>query len=272
VSCRSSSQAASSSRSTGSALFREVRGASGPPILFLHPLPHDLTSWTYQTARYSAFARTIAVDLPGHGRSPRAAAGLTLRSVAGECWEAAEDVARAEGIVVIGCSVGAVVAKHMVGLRPDRVRALVLTGGGLSDGPKGILARHEDAYRDHGLAHKREHLAANFSAAFRETDPARWSIDVAMERNASGDVEGTLALMRALDPADPPGLHDWTAPTLIVTGSEDRSRERQEALHHRLSGSELAVIEGAGHCCQIERPLEYDGHVLRFLRAQGVLG
>lgn len=160
----------------------------------------------------------------------------------------------------------------MVGLRPGRVGALVLTGGGLYDGPKGILARHEAAYRERGLAHKREHLAANFSPAFRESEAARWSIETAMERHASGDAEGTLALMRALEPADAPGLHDWTAPTLVVTGSEDRSRERQEALHRRVAGSEFALVAGAGHSCMIERPLEYDAHVLRFLRSRGVLG
>ena len=159
----------------------------------------------------------------------------------------------------------------MAAVRPARVRALVLTGGGLYDGPKGILARHEATYREQGLAHKREHLAANFSEAFRGSEAARWSIETAMERNASRDVDGTLALMRALEPADPPGLHDWTAPTLVVTGSEDRSRERQEALHRRVAGSEFAQIAGAGHSCMIERPLEYDEHVLRFLRARGVL-
>ena len=211
------------------------------------------------------------VDLPGHGRSPRAAPGITLPDVAATCWAAADAETADERIVLVGCSVGAAIAKHMVALRPDRVRALVLTGGGLYDGAKGILGRHEDAYRASGLTHKREHLAANFSAAFRETEPARWSIETAMQRNASGDVEGTLALLRALEPADPPGHHDWTVPTLIVCGSLDRSRERQEALHRRIAGSEFAIVEGAGHSCMIERPIEYDTHVLRFLRAWGVL-
>lgn len=241
-------------------------------MVFLHPLPHDLTAWSYQTASFSAWFHTIAIDLPGHGRSPRARPGITLPDVAEACWDVADEVAPGEPILLAGLSVGSTVAKYMVNARPARVTALILTGGGFHDGPKGIAARHVGAYRERGLAHKREHLAANFSAAFRETETARSFIELAMERNAAGDTDGTVRLMLALDPPDPAWLHPGiTVPTLIVTGGLDRSLAAQRELHHRIARSEHRLIEGAGHCCNIERPLEYDRLVLDFLERQGAL-
>lgn len=214
----------------------------------------------------------MAIDLPGHGRSPRASAGVTLAEVAAACWAAVDDAVGSEPVILAGLSVGSVVAKYMLHRAPVRVRALVLTGGGYHDGRKGIADRHLDAYRDRGLEHKREHLFANFSTAFRDTDTARWFVARAMERNVSGDTDGTVALIRALDPRDPEWLHAGIAvPTLIVPGGADRSLPAQEELHRRIAGSELRVIAGAGHCCNIERPAEYDAAVLEFLRRRGLL-
>lgn len=255
-----------------SSLYRETIGRSGPPMVFLHPMPHDLTAWAYQTAHFSTWCRTIAIDLPGHGRSPRALPGMTMADVAQACWDAVDEEAPAESIVLAGLSVGSHVAKYMVNAKPRRVDALVLTAGGFFPGPKGIAAQHVEPYREQGLAHKREHLAANFSAAFRDTEIARYFIDLAMERNVAGDVEGTVRLMLALDPPDPDWLHPGiTVPTLIVTGGEDGSRPRTEEMHRRIAGSELQVIDGTGHCCNIERPAEYDRIVLDFLRRQRLL-
>ena len=241
-------------------------------MVFLHPLPHDLTAWRFQVASFGARARTIAIDLPGHGRSPRARTGITLPEVAAACWDVADEVAPGLPIVLVGCSVGSTIAKYMVNARPAQVTALVLTGGGFHEGPKGIAARHVAAYRERGLAHKREHLAANFSPAFRGSPTARSFIDLAMERNAAGDADGTVQLMLALDPADPEWLHPGiTVPTLIVTGGRDGSLAAQAALHQRIPGSVHRVIEGAGHCCNIEEPLEYDRLVTDFLDRQGAL-
>ena len=270
-------------------LTYELRGDAGPTVAFLHALPHDLTCWTYQTAHFSDRFRTVAIDLPGHGRSPGAPPGMAMPDVARACW-AAIDAASAgsrvpqgdlrvpqgdltEPIILVGLSVGAITAKHMVGLRPQGVRALVLSGGGYIEGRKGIAARHVAAYRADGARHKREHLASNFSEAFRATPLADYLIELVLSRRDPGDVAGTIALLEALDAPDPDGLHERIrVPTLVVAGGEDRSIDRQRELARRISGAELHVIEGAGHCCNLERPWEYDRAVIEFLARTGAFG
>ena len=43
------------------------------------------------------------------------------------------------------------------------------------------------------------------------------------------------------------------------------------ALQQRIKGCELVTIEGAGHACNMERPWEFDAHVLDFLKRRGLL-
>jgi pimeloyl-ACP methyl ester carboxylesterase len=58
-------------------------------------------------------------------------------------------------------------------------------------------------------------------------------------------------------------------PTLCIVGSQDRMTppKYSEYLHSQISGSQLAIIEGAGHMLPLEKPEEYNRNVLEFLRA-----
>jgi len=256
-------------------LYTGQAGRDGIPLLLIHSLPNDHSIFLYQIAHFSTWYRVIAVDLPGLGRSPRAEPGLTMGDLADACLEAL-DAVTPEAAIVIGISIGAGIAKHIAVQAPERVRALVLTGAGYHerDGrlvSKGILERHEPGYTREGIAYRRAQLTRNFSDAFARSDLGRYFIDLFAERDAAADVASILALLRAHDPADPEDLHRRiAAPTLIVTGGDDRSRPQQEALRGHIAGAEQVVIPGAGHLCNMEDPLAYDRAVLDFLGRHGL--
>jgi 3-oxoadipate enol-lactonase len=63
-------------------LYWERLGKTGRPMLFVHPNPYDRSAWLYQMAHFSTWFQTIAVDLPGFGRSPTATPGLTMAEIA----------------------------------------------------------------------------------------------------------------------------------------------------------------------------------------------
>jgi 3-oxoadipate enol-lactonase len=256
-------------------LYVERAGRDGPPMILIHSLPNDHSVWLYQIAHFSTWYRVVAVDLPGLGRSPRAQAGLTMLDLAAACWDALDGLS-GEPAVVVGLSIGAGIAKYMAARRPERTRALVLTGGGYheEDGrlvAKGIL-RHEPGYTTRGIAYRRTQLEGNFSESFRASPLGRYLVDLFVERNSHADVDSILALLRAHDPPDPEWLHpSIVGPSLVVAGSLDRSRDRQRALAERIHGR-FVLADGAGHCCNMEQPWVYDSAVLSFLRGLGLPG
>ncbi len=249
-------------------LHRVVIGPVGAPtMIFVHPNPMDHDAWIYQLAHLSTWFRCVAVDLPGYGLSPAASPDVTLFDLAQACWEAAEQ----GPAILVGCSVGANVVQHMYHLDPDRTRAVVLAGAGYA-AAKPHLQRHIDAYESQGLAYRHEYTLNVFSPSFRSSPLARWFAEMFVERNATADVATILAMFRALIQPDPEWLaHDLNAPVLIITGSEDSAHQRAFALRDRLPDGELVIMEGAGHACQVERPWEFDRHLLDFLARRGVV-
>ncbi len=69
-------------------LYVAQQGATGIPMLFCHSTPDDHRLWLFQTAHFSAWYRTVAVDLPGYGRSAAPQQGVTIEDMAASCWEA----------------------------------------------------------------------------------------------------------------------------------------------------------------------------------------
>jgi pimeloyl-ACP methyl ester carboxylesterase len=61
-------------------------------------------------------------------------------------------------------------------------------------------------------------------------------------------------------------------PTLIVVGSDDAFTPVAEAelMYERIPGATLAVIDGAGHMPNLERPVEFNVALEAFLRSAAI--
>lgn len=241
-------------------------------MVFLHPLPHDRSAWLYQVAHFATWFSTIAIDLPGLGDSPRARDGVTFSDLAAQCWDAVGD---ADEVILVGCSIGSRVAQFMAAERPARVRALVLTGGWSPPDDErfrtSITARIA-RYTAEGIAARRAHIEANYGPLFAGSDLAEHFTELWIERNARADAAGIVVLLRALLTPVPDDLHARIgAPTLVISGADDRGRASHALLAQRIAHAELRVIEGAGHICNLERPAAYDAAVVDFLRSLSLL-
>jgi pimeloyl-ACP methyl ester carboxylesterase len=96
-----------------------------PTIVFLHGALHDHSVWTLLARWFAHHGYSVlALDLPGHGRSD----GPPLRSIdALAGWLVRLlDAARVERAVVVGHSMGSLIALEVAGRIPDRVDHLVL--------------------------------------------------------------------------------------------------------------------------------------------------
>ncbi len=116
---------------------REVRGAVHRPLAVL---VHGVTSssrtwWRVGPALAERGYRVLAVDLRGHGASPRTAAGLSVADLAGDTAETVESATagspgaagRAVPVdLLVGHSLGALVALELAAARPGFARRLVV--------------------------------------------------------------------------------------------------------------------------------------------------
>jgi 3-oxoadipate enol-lactonase len=246
-------------------LHWEQHGKHGPWMFFAHANPYDHRLWLYQTAHFSNWFRTFAVDLPAYGRSPAPTPGLTPTDIAEACWEALDEVTR-EPVILVGNSVGAAAAVFMTGLRPRQVRALILTGTGYL--PDRTIIREAGAPWERIGMDARSELMQMFVSPARRNDP-RWEYQrrLFLETNDRLQARGIHEMFRALEAPEPEAIYDsLNLPCLIITGTEDVVHKEALALQRRIRNAELVSIQGGGHVSNLDFPEEWDRAATDFLR------
>ncbi len=240
---------------------REIAGR-GVPVVFVHGHLASSATWEDVLRPASAGHPAIAVDLPGAGASDRpwphdySVAGQAL-GLAG--FLAARGIPRA---IVVGNSLGGATAMLVAAEWPERVEALVLVAPATRAAPivwplrlmrlplvgelaLALASRPATAY---GLRH------------WLYGDPSRVTEHVVDDAWKPFAVPGTRrAALQAIrtDPRHFLGLEGRVRqPTLIVWGSRDRLLPVAEAGRRRarIPGSEVVILEGAGHLPQREQP------------------
>ena len=112
-----------------------LENGSGTPVLFLHGLNGNGSSWADQLSELALKMKMWAWDAPGYGESDVAGDSVTdLARVAIEFLETRDS----GPVSLVGHSMGGLVAMKVAILRPELVRRLVLScthpGHGLTDG------------------------------------------------------------------------------------------------------------------------------------------
>ena len=108
---------------------------SGPPLVWLHGIGGNQDSFDAQLSHFSRSWRCVVWDMPGYGNSP-APEELSFEMMADSVATLLEHLGESQA-VVLGHSMGGMVAQ-MVALRhPNRVRALVLAASPAAFGKPG---------------------------------------------------------------------------------------------------------------------------------------
>jgi pimeloyl-ACP methyl ester carboxylesterase len=250
-------------------LYFELQGSSGMPMLFLHSTPDDHRLWLYQTARFSSWFRTIAVDFAGYGRSGPAQNGVSISDQANAAWEVVDRVTSGN-VIIHGNSMGSMVAMQMSSKQPERVPCLILSGTGYlptRDAMK-VWARR---YAEEGLELRYKQCLDHFSPPAQKLPHVQYYAKMVCELNNPSTVASIIAMNEALfAEAEPDSFFDTLVmPTLIISGTADRNHAAAEALHAHIKTSEFRAIDGAGHAVMQEAPWSYDRFTIEFLAKHG---
>lgn len=212
--------------------------------------------------------RVTLVDLRGHGLSPAAAPGVSLR-------ELAVDVAALlEGPThLVGFSLGALVAQQLAIEQRELTASLTLVSsvaGRSREERASVLRRRERAQEDFAAS---AHAAVErwFSPEWRAREPElAWSVLTTMLDN---DRTSYLACYDVFATADAelwPRLPEITAPTLAVTGSDDpgSTAAMSRLLTERIPDARVLIVPGTRHLLPLERPDELTTAILNHIRAR----
>ncbi len=237
-------------------------GNPDPPLVLLHGAGGSRLNWPPLLRRLPG-RRTLAPDLPGHGRSlPRDEATI------GDYAEEVADWLDAVGVppaVLVGHSMGSAVALSLALASADRVRGLVLIGAG----PRlRVNARLLEATsRPDTFPDAVEKIIA---WSFAAQASARL-VELARRRMLEVDAESAhraLTSCNAFDAGD--RLAEIACPTLILVGDSDRMTPPalSDELAEKIPGARLEVIPGAGHMLMMERPRDVADRLQAFCRTE----
>lgn len=208
-------------------------GGDGPQLVLLHAYGRSLTDWDASAALLASGHRVLAVDLPGHGRSP----GISPWALPTVVQHIA-DTLDAQGVpeaVVVGHSLGGLVAVEYARANPDRTRAAVNLDGfwwgrdypGADKASEGLLASvgaiAPPEYIEEQVLHSArfgipaDRAAAAARAAARPLPDGRWQ--TLPERAAALEIVGELHRLGAL------GVTAWLdgvgRPLLVVQAGRE---------------------------------------------------
>src|ERR687896_1947420 len=111
-------------------------GGEGPPIVLVHGLGGAASNWIELAPALAHDRRVLVPDLPGHGGSSPLPAAPNLEPFADRLGLVLERE-QASPAVVVGHSLGCVVALRLAMRRPDLVRGLVLvSAAGIGSGTR----------------------------------------------------------------------------------------------------------------------------------------
>jgi 3-oxoadipate enol-lactonase len=241
------------------------------PVLLLHGLGGSRTAWEPQLAALGTRRRVVAWDMPGYGAAPPLAGPMTFPALA-DAVAALLDAAGADTAHLVGLSMGGMVAQHAALRHPDRVRSLVLVDSSPRFGLDGTTtAAAWQAARlaplDRGGTPATMAPAVIAAITAPGADPTAVAAAVAaMARVPAAALRAAVACLVTHDLLD--DLARIAAPTLVLVGEHDHETPLPyaEALARGIPDARLAVVPGAGHLANLERPVEVNATVDAFLQ------
>ena len=242
----------------------------GSPVLLIQGLGVDHRGWALQRGAFGRRHRCIALDNRGTGHSDAPHGPYDLMRMAADVIAVldAEGIERAH---VVGASMGGVIAQVIGVMHPERVRSLTLacTACRHHEWRRELLAEWAVVVSEHGMAGLMD-------------DAMRWMIGPRLQRrfgvfvnvlarvlvqtNPHAFIAQVDAILNASDELRF-ALPQVTAPTLVVTGSQDTLTPLGDAeeLAELITTSRLYVLRGAAHGLMAEAPNAFNDVVLKFL-------
>jgi 3-oxoadipate enol-lactonase len=250
-------------------LFYQDEGR-GPPVVLIHGVGADASSWDSIAAALSDSFQVIRLDLRGHGRSGRIVGDCMLDDFVRDVI----DVLNSYGLAnahVVGFSLGGMIAQALALQHPDRVDRLVLLSAvaGRTEQERERVRQRLEILRTQGIAAITGAAQDRwFTPAFIERHPDVVATRMRqLQENHAPSYAAAYTVFSLSDLGD--RLHAIHHPTLVATGEHDQGSNTRMArfMHEQIAGSELHILPGLRHSILVEAPERVTSLVREFLVA-----
>ncbi len=232
-------------------------GGDKPPVMLIHGVGADGTSWDQIAPALASAFRVLRLDLRGHGLSGHIEGPLKLDDFVRDVV-AVLDAGSVPAAHIVGFSLGGMIAQGL-GLRyADRVRRLVLlnaVAGRTAEERERVQSRLA-TLRQQGIgaitgAAQDRWFTAAFIAANPETVERRMR---QLRENHAPSYAAAYTVFSTSDLGDQ--MHGIHAPTLVATGEHDIGSNTRMArfMHAQIPGSRLEILPGLRHSILAEAP------------------
>ena len=252
-------------------------------MVLLHASPSSHAHWLFQMYYFSRWFKLYNFDVRGHGLSTRTLpkGGISIKDLSEDLKIALTRLGISRPIIM-GLSLGSIIAQQFASDYPDRAKALVLAGTAvylrtppLQEMYKARLAalrskdrpieKYLDAFFSTPLGKKD---ATMLGDEFRKSRLGKYLVELLKQRAIEElEPETHIAfneVFRRLDMRDV--VSKIRVPTLVISGEEESVELVKEA-HGLIKGSGFKVVSAAGHYSCMENPQEFNLYVDEFLES-----
>ncbi|MGE0803843.1 MAG: alpha/beta fold hydrolase [Lautropia sp.] len=247
-------------------MLHYVRRGGGRPLVLLHGFMGGSGYWARQLESWAGQFDVIAPDLPGFAGSAMLDPCRSIESMARSVLHFLDEL-RIGRILLLGHSMGGMVAQQMALDEPDRICKVVLYGtsptGALPGRFEPIDASIERLRRDGVAATARMIVGTWFRDGCKHERH-----DLCVRAGEGASLEAAVAALQALSSWDVrPMLAQVQVPALVISGDQDRSCPPEQAyrLWRSLRNGSLCIIPGSAHAAHLEQPEIFDLAVMGFL-------
>ena len=239
----------------------KVEGA-GPAITFIHGFGGAIDWWDDLASELATDHRVIRIDLIGHGGTAAPSSGYAIARQ-GALVSVILDKLGIDRTTVVGHSMGGEVATALAELRPERIERLIFIDTPPTPGT--TLTILTDAYFDPVIGELLSHfqtdravrkgLAQGFAPGFPV--PEKFVADIRqLTYSAFREAhDGSVKYRTLKAPFERLAALSPVPPLLAMTGALDAIVPPEHLkFYERVPGSEVAIIEGAGHSPMVEKP------------------
>lgn len=242
----------------------------GFPVLFSNALGTDFRIWDAMLPHLPDGLRILRYDTRGHGLSDAPQAPYYMGDLVQDAAALLEAL-DVKGALMVGLSIGGMIAQGLAAERPDLLRAVVLMDTATKIGNERIWQERVGMARKGGIE------------VLEETTLTRWFTKEfhANEQNTLAGIramltrtplEGYIGCCEAIAETD---LYASTAhlslPTLAIVGAEDGSTppDMVAEMASLIKGSRFEVIRKAGHLPCVEQPEKTAALIADFMQENG---